>query len=100
MTKTEKRGVRGSGKVAFWARKESIKKMLDDKYSLMATFLAHEKDVGISYGQFRIYVNEYIKGEVKNEIKPEQTKGTIRKPIEPNDDRPRFKPSGKRDDLV
>lgn len=61
MTKTEKRGVRGSGKVAFWARKESIKKMLDDKYSLMAIFLAHEKDIGISYGQFRIYVNEYIK---------------------------------------
>jgi len=69
MTKTVKRGVRGAGKVAFWSRKESIKKMLDEKYSLMATFLAHEKEVGISYGQFRIYVNEYIKERPKKENK-------------------------------
>ncbi len=66
MTETEKRGIRGSGRVAFWARRESIKKMLDDKYSLMATFLAHEKEVGISYGQFRLYVHKYIRSNNDN----------------------------------
>lgn len=63
MTKEEERRKRGDGKVAFWKHKESIKKMLDDKYTLTATYLAHKKDVNIKYQQFRRYVNEFIRSE-------------------------------------
>lgn len=73
MTKKDERGKRGAGKVAFWAHKESIKKMLDDKYTLTATYLEHKKDVDIKYQQFRRYVNEFIRGkpEEKPQAKPE-----------------------------
>lgn len=63
MTKEEERVARGAGKVAFWAHKESIKKMLDDKYTLTATYLAHKKDVNIKYQQFRRYVKEFIRSQ-------------------------------------
>jgi hypothetical protein len=76
MTKTEKRGVRGAGKVAFWARKESIGKMLEDKYSLIATFLAHEKELGIGYGQFRRYVDKFIKGKENDNKDRKSVRGT------------------------
>ena len=76
MTKTEKGGKRGAGKVAFWARRESIKQMLDDKYTMTATFLAHKKELNIEYQQFRRYVKEYLsepqEGKKKQAIvKPE-----------------------------
>lgn len=72
MTKEENRGKRGEGKVAFWAHKASIKKMLDDKYTVTATHLAHKKDVNIKYQQFRRYVNELIRSDSTKEKTPER----------------------------
>lgn len=70
----DKKRIRGAGKVAFWARKESIEKMLEAKHTMKATFLAHEKDVGISYGQFRLYVNEFIKEKPTKKKQPSELK--------------------------
>lgn len=83
MAKTAgKAGSRGAGKVAFWAHKESIGKMLEAKHTLMATFLAHKKEVNIEYAQFRRYVNEFIRkpqnedqSTPKVETKPKKEKG-------------------------
>jgi len=73
MKKAKKDVLRGAGKVAFWARKESIEKMLEAKHTLMATFLAHQKEVDIGYGQFRRYVNEFIRSKPKERKQAEKT---------------------------
>jgi len=86
MTKEENRGKRGAGKVAFWAHKESIKKMLDDKYTLTATHLAHKKDVNIKYQQFRRYVNELIRSKADGNTRIPTEKDTKEKrPIKPRE---------------
>lgn len=94
-----KKPVRGAGRVAFLARQEGIKKMTEEGHPLLSIYQKYEGDLNISYSQFVRYVGRYIKGEVKNEVKPQEERKP-KKPIEPNDDRPRFKQSGKRDDLV
>lgn len=84
MTKSEKEEkARGAGKVAFWAHKDSIERMLEAKHTVMATFRAHKKEVNIEYAQFRRYVNELIRktqdenqSTPKVETKPKKEKGT------------------------
>lgn len=72
MTKSEKdERARGAGKVAFWAHKESIERMLEAKHTVMATFRAHKKQVDIEYAQFRRYVNELIRRKPKEKSSAE-----------------------------
>ncbi|MEO9231650.1 MAG: hypothetical protein ABI216_22230 [Devosia sp.] len=66
---------RGHGKVAFWAQKESIKKMLDEKHTVKATYLKHKDLVPIKIEQFRRYVKIFIRGE-STEDKPVEAKQT------------------------
>ena len=85
MNKSRKDVPRGAGRVAFWARKESIEKMLEAKHTLMATFLAHKKELNIEYGQFRRYVNKYIKDKQNGDTDraTETEKGVTRKATTP-----------------
>lgn len=59
--------------------------MLEDKHSITAVFLAHRKEVKIGYGQFRRYVNEFIRRKpeekkvVEQGIKKESVAERIRK---------------------
>ena len=95
-TMIEKKQRLGAGRVAFLARKEEIKTKIDAGYTMITVYEEHQNQLGISYGQFVNYVNKFIKNKPKG--KPAE-EGKI-KP-EPNDDRPRFKPSTpKIDDLV
>lgn len=96
MTKTEKDEARGAGRVAFWAHRESIKKMLEDKHTVMATYRAHKKEVNIGHAQFRRYVNEFIRNKPDETKHPEE--GNAKKPA-PRKPAAAFK-RNIRDDLV
>ena len=87
MTKSEKEEkVRGAGKVAFWAHKDSIERMLEAKHTVMAAYRAHKKEVDIEYQQFRRYVNELIRSKDENQgkkpgstsVEPRNKKAVIR----------------------
>jgi hypothetical protein len=99
MGDSEKKPRKGAGRVAFLAHLEGIKKMIEAGHPLVSVFEEYENKLSIKSGQFGKYVRKYIKGEVKNEVKPPEERKP-KKPTEPNDDKPRFKPSGKRNDLV
>lgn len=87
----------GSGRVAFLARKEEIKARIDAGYTMAAVYEEHQKHLGISYGQFVNYVNKFIRSKPDEPKLPEE--GKTKNPIDTNDEKPRFKPSGKRNDL-
>jgi hypothetical protein len=101
MGDSEKKPRKGAGRVAFLAHLEGIKKMIEAGHPLVSVFEAYENKLSIKSGQFGKYVRKYIKGEVKNEGKPEaKDTGATRKPRGVESGHPKFKPSGRRDDLV
>ncbi len=51
----------GAGRVAFLARKEEIKELLDAGHTIITVYEKYQKRFGISYGQFVNYVNKFIK---------------------------------------
>jgi|SRR5687768_6554806 len=57
----EKKQRLGTGRVAFLARKEEIKARIEAGYTMITVYEEHQKQLGISYGQFVNYVNRYIK---------------------------------------
>lgn len=61
MTEEEKADYRGAGLVAFWARKEEIKEMIDAKHTKRNVYRRYGAAMNISYEQFARYVNKYIK---------------------------------------
>lgn len=90
----------GAGRVAFLARVEIFKQKIEAGHTMQEVYDEYQKDLGISYSQFAFYVNRYIKGEVKNEVKPQQTKEPVRKPRGTSPELPKFKRSSDdRDDL-
>lgn len=63
MKKDSKKKVRGSGRVAFLARVEGIKKMIEDGHPLISVYQEYEDELTIKYGQFAKYVNKFIRRE-------------------------------------
>ena len=61
--KESKKAVRGSGRVAFIARIEGIKKMVEEGHPLLSIYQTYENDLPFRYSQFVKYVNRYIKLE-------------------------------------
>lgn len=51
----------GAGRVAFLARKEEIKTKIEAGYTMVAVYEEHQKQLGISYGQFVNYINKFIR---------------------------------------
>lgn len=89
---------KGTGRVAFLAHLEGIKKMIEAGHPLVSVYEEYESRLSIKSGQFGKYVRKYIRSK-PNESKPAEER-KIKKP-ESSDDRPRFKPSTpKLDDLV
>jgi hypothetical protein len=82
MADLKKRVRKGTGKVAFMAHLEGIKKMLDAGYPMISVFEEYEKKLSIKSGQFGKYVRKYVKGEVNNDSNHKQAKETTvpRKP--------------------
>jgi len=72
MADLKKRVRKGTGKVAFMAHLEGIKKMLDAGYPMISVFEEYEKKLSIKSGQFGKYVRKYVKGESRN--KPQTVK--------------------------
>lgn len=97
MTKDSKTAIRGSGRVGFLARMDAIKKMIEAGHPLLFIYKEHENHLSISYSQFVKYVHKFIRSKPDETKLPE--KGKTKKPIEPDDEKPGFKPSGKRNDL-
>jgi hypothetical protein len=69
----KKRKRPGSGKVAFMARFDAIKAKIDAYHSIAEVYEDYQDVVPIGYGQFRNYVNHYIKGK-STKKKPADTK--------------------------
>ena len=70
MADLKKRVRKGTGKVAFMAHLEGIKKMLDAGYPMISVFEEYEKKLSIKSGQFGKYVRKYVKGETRSKTKP------------------------------
>lgn len=71
-------GIRGSGRVAFLARKEEIHKMIDEGYPFISIYEKYENKLSIGYSQFMKYVRKFILGSKEDEnegTKPESRIG-------------------------
>ena len=86
----EKKKRLGTGRVAFLARKDEIKARIEAGYTMVAVYEEHQKELGISYGQFVNYVNKYIKdkqhgnvGSATEKGKDAKEKRPIREPGQP-----------------
>jgi topoisomerase IA-like protein len=73
MVDLKKKGRKGSGRVAFLAHLEGIKKMIDAGHLVITVFEEYENKVGIKSGQFGKYVRRYVKGDVRNKTKQART---------------------------
>ncbi|MCC8940334.1 hypothetical protein H8A99_28715 [Bradyrhizobium sp. Arg68] len=60
MTKAPKKTRRGAGRVAFLARVEDFRKMVEAGHPLLGIYESNAGDLGISYSQFARYVAQYI----------------------------------------
>ena len=67
-----KKNSRGAGRVAFLARIEDIRKMVDAGYSLLVIYEKYEKHLKISYSQFARYVTRYIRSKPRYEKEGEK----------------------------
>lgn len=63
--------VRGSGRVAFWARKDQINTRIEQGYPLTWIYDDMKGKMNIGYGQFCLYVKRYI-SEPKKEKEREE----------------------------
>lgn len=63
MKKKTESSFRGAGRVSFLARKDRIKKMVDEGYPWTVIYEEYKKELNISYGQFTRYVNKYIRSK-------------------------------------
>ena len=72
MVDSKKRVRKGTGRVAFLAHLEGIKKMIEAGHPLVSVFEEYESKLSIKSGQFGKYVRKYVKGEVSNEPKGEK----------------------------
>lgn len=63
MKKDSKKKVRGAGRVAFLARQEGIKKMIEAGHPLVSVYQEYEDELTIKYGQFAKYVNKFIRNK-------------------------------------
>jgi hypothetical protein len=101
-----KKNSRGAGRVAFLARIEEFRKMIDAGYTLLAIYEKYEKPLKIGYSQFARYVTRYIRSKPRHENEGEKpVPATETKTIDPGGKRkPGFThdpSSGKnRDDLI
>lgn len=66
MEKTPKKR-RGVGRVAFLARIDDFRKLLEAGHSLLAIYEIHGDELGISYSQFARYVATYLRSKVSHE---------------------------------
>lgn len=66
MEKTPKKR-RGVGRVAFLARIDDFRKLLEAGHSLLAIYEIHGDQLGISYSQFARYVATYLRSKVSHE---------------------------------
>jgi hypothetical protein len=51
---------RGAGRVAFLARLDSIRKMVEAGYPVVLIYEQYGEEMGISYSQFARYVARYV----------------------------------------
>jgi hypothetical protein len=107
MVDSKKKVRKGSGKVAFMAHLEGIKKMLDAGHPMISVFEEYEKKLSIKSGQFGKYVRKHIRNENgdTNRAIEEKGKNAARKetrPVRPRtSDQPAFVSSPTpRDDLI
>ena len=63
MVDLKNKGRKGSGRVAFLAHLEGIKKMIDAGHPLVSVFEEYEKKLSIKSGQFGKYVKKYIRNK-------------------------------------
>ena len=82
MTKEEKEAYRGAGRVAFLARKQEIKEMIDAGHPIKNVYRKYGDKLNISYGQFARYVNKFIRSKpaeipAKNESKVKEKEMSI-----------------------
>ena len=81
-----KKNSRGAGRVAFLARIEDIRKMIDAGYTLLVIYEKYEKHLKISYSQFARYVTRYIRSKPRYENEGEKpVLATQTKAIDPGD---------------
>ena|SRR6478735_8544913 len=73
MIEEEKAEFRGAGRVAFLARKDEIKEMIDAGHPTSNVYRKHGEKLNISYGQFARYVNKFIRSKPTNETHGEKT---------------------------
>lgn len=67
---------RGTGRVAVFARKEEIQKLIEQGYPLIQIYEKYEDKLTIGYAQFVRYLNQYIRSKPdENEGKPEGIEG-------------------------
>lgn len=66
MEKTPKKR-RGVGRVAFLARIDDFRNLLEAGHSLLAIYEIHGDELGISYSQFARYVTKYLRSKVSHE---------------------------------
>ncbi|MBS7736777.1 MULTISPECIES: TraK family protein [Pseudomonadota] len=60
MAEAPKKSSRGAGRVAFLARLDSIRKMVEEGYPVVLIYEQHGEGMGISYSQFARYVARYV----------------------------------------
>lgn len=61
MADTSSKGTRGHGRVAFLARVEDFRKLIDAGHQLRAIYDDHKEQLGFGYPQFTKYVIRYIR---------------------------------------
>jgi hypothetical protein len=99
MTGTKK-AVRGSGRVAFLARLDAIKKMIEAGHPLLTIYQEHQSNLSFSYSQFVKYVHKYIRSKPKDETKTAPTIEAKRISRKPEPGQPAFTRNEDRDDLI
>lgn len=67
MKKAPKERPRGAGRVAFLARVEDFRKLVNAGHPVVAIYQEHGKDLGISYSQFSRYVARYIRSQAAHD---------------------------------
>lgn len=102
----EKKQRLGAGRVAFLARKEGIKTKIEAGYTMIAVYEEHQKELGISYGQFVNYVNKFIRNKLDGNQGNNPAAGATsvkagdKKPIKKQEPgQQKFKRTENRDDL-
>lgn len=97
MVDSKKKLRKGTGKVAFLAHLEGIKKMIEAGHPTIAVFEEYESKMTVKEQQFGKYVRKYVKGE---SAKVKETKAET-KPKKSEHGLPKFeKKERNRDDLV